>query len=141
MQVLIADDDDDDFFIFSHASAELQVKVVLTRAENGALLLRLLDEKNPDILFLDILLPEKDGRQCLREIRANQKYDTLPIIMYTSLSDLDHVEFCFREGANFFIVKPNSFTELKEVLQRLFTLNWNKALYYPPRPDFVLNPQ
>ena len=82
--VLLAEDDDEDYFIFSLAIKELSIKVVLTRAENGDILLQLLDEKDPDIVFLDLLMPCKDGRTCLKEIRANKKYDTVPIVVYSN---------------------------------------------------------
>jgi CheY-like chemotaxis protein len=139
--VLMAEDDDEDFLIFSLAIKELAFTVVLTRAENGDILFKLLDEKNPDILFLDLLMPCKDGRQCLKEIRANKKYDSLPIIMYSSLNDLKDIEFCYREGSNLYAIKPHTLTELKNILERIFSIDWKKLLYFPSRTDFVLNPQ
>jgi CheY-like chemotaxis protein len=138
--VLMAEDDDEDFLIFSLAIKELAFTVVLTRAENGDILFKLLDEKNPDILFLDLLMPCKDGRQCLKEIRANKKYDSLPIIMYSSLNDLKDIEFCYREGSNLYAIKPHTLTELKTILERIFSIDWKKLLYFPSRTDFVLNP-
>lgn len=79
--VLIAEDDDDDFYIFSKAIEELSIPIILSRAENGEILIKLLNEKYPDMLFLDILMPCKDGRQCLKEIRSDRRYDDLPIII------------------------------------------------------------
>src|ERR1700749_3585590 len=119
--VLLAEDDDDDYFVFSLAINELSIKVVLTRAENGDILLQLLDEKNPDILFLDLLMPCKDGKQCLKEIRSNKKYDSLPIIVYSSLTDLTNIEFCYREGSNLYAIKPSTLTELKGILDKIFS--------------------
>lgn len=139
--VLLAEDDDDDFYIFSLAIKELSFKVILTRAENGDILLTMLDEKNPDILFLDILMPCRDGRQCLKEIRSNRKYDSLPIIMYTSLHDLETIEFTYREGSNLYVIKPSSLMSLKDVLERVFSIDWKKLLYFPPASKFVINPQ
>jgi CheY-like chemotaxis protein len=139
--VLLAEDDDDDFFVFSLAIEELSFKVILTRAENGDILMRLLDEKNPDILFLDIMMPCRDGRQCLKEIRANRKFDSLPIIMYTSLHDLETIEFSYREGSNLFAIKPSSLMALKDVLERVFSIDWKKLLYFPPVSKFVITPQ
>lgn len=138
--VLVAEDDDEDFEIFSSAIKELSIKVVLTRAENGDILIRLLDEKNPDVLFLDILLPCKDGNHCLKEIRANKKYDKLPVIIYSSISDLKTIEFCYREGANLYMIKPGTFSELKTALQKIFSIDWKKVLYFPSLTEFVLNP-
>ena len=139
--VLLAEDDDDDYFVFSLAIKELSFKVILTRAENGDILLGLLDEKNPDILFLDLLMPCKDGRQCLKEIRANRKYDSLPIIVYTSLHDLENIEFAYREGSNLFVIKPSTLQEIKSVLEKVFAIDWKKLLYFPPISKFVINPQ
>lgn len=139
--VMVAEDDDEDFLIFSLAIDELSFTVVLTRAENGEILLKLLDEKHPDILFLDLLMPCKDGRQCLKEIRSNRKYDSLPIVVYSSLSDLKEIDFCYREGSNLFAVKPASLTELKLILEKVFSIDWKKLLYFPPKTQFVLNPQ
>lgn len=138
--VLVAEDDDDDFLIFSSAVQELSFTVILTRAENGDILIRLLDEKNPDILFLDILLPYKDGRNCLKEIRANRKYDNLPVIIYSSLNDLKEIEFCYREGANLYVIKPESFSELKAILEKILSIDWKKVLYFPSLSEFVVNP-
>lgn len=139
--VLMAEDDDDDYMVFSLAINELSVKVVLTRAENGEILFKLLekDEKHPDMLFLDLLLPCKTGKDCLREIRANSKYDSMPIIVYSSLEDLQSIEFCYREGSNLYAIKPHSLKELKDVLEKIFSVNWKKMMYYPPMSRFVVN--
>lgn len=140
--VLVAEDDNDDYLLFTLALEELSsFIVILSRAENGEILLKLLEEKHPDILFLDLLMPCKDGRQCLKEIRANSRYDSLPIIVYSSLNDLKQIEFCYREGANLYLIKPASFSELKTALEKILSINWKKALYYPPLSGFVLNPQ
>jgi CheY-like chemotaxis protein len=139
--VLMAEDDDEDFYIFSLAIKELSIKVILTRAENGDILLQLLDEKNPDIVFLDLLMPCKDGRTCLKEIRSNKKYDTIPIVVYSSLSDLKSIEFCYREGSNLYAIKPSTLNELTTVLEKIFSIDWKKMLYFPPRSKFVVTPQ
>lgn len=136
--VLIAEDDDDDYVIFSLAIADTSIAVVLSRAEDGIALMNLLSERVPDILFLDLLMPGKDGRQCLREIRSNKNFDHLPIIVYSSLSDLETVEYCYREGSNLYAVKPASMEDLRVTLQRILTIDWKKTMYYPPRSEFVL---
>jgi CheY-like chemotaxis protein len=139
-QILIAEDDDDDFEVLRDAIQELELLITIERAENGDILIRMMDEKTPDLLFLDILMPLKDGRQCLKEIRANKKYDLLPIIIYSSLNAWHEIEFCFREGANLFTIKPNSYSDLKVILQKIFSIDWKKSIYYPPLPEFVINP-
>jgi CheY-like chemotaxis protein len=138
--VLLAEDDDDDYLIFSLAVDDITaVRVELKRAENGDILMRLLDEKHPDLLFLDLLMPCKDGRQCIREIRANSKFDSLPIIVYSSMSDLESIEFCYREGTNLYARKPSSLSDLKSILEKIFSMDWKRMLYYPPMSQFVIN--
>jgi len=138
--VLLAEDDDDDYLIFSLAVDDItSVRVELKRAENGDILMRLLDEKHPDLLFLDLLMPCRDGRQCIREIRSNSKFDSLPIIVYSSMSDLESIEFCYREGTNLFARKPSSLSDLKSILEKIFAMDWKRMLYYPPMSQFVIN--
>jgi len=137
--ILLAEDDEDDYFIFSLAVQELSIRVMLSRAENGDILLKLLDEKIPDLLFLDLLMPCRDGRTCIKEIRANAKYDTLPIIVYSSMRDMNNIQFCYREGGNLYVFKPSSLPELKDVLERILTIDWKNMMYYPPLSGFVIS--
>ncbi|RAV98697.1 response regulator [Pseudochryseolinea flava] len=136
--VMLADDDEDDYYVFSLAVAEVPVKVLLTRAEDGEKLMRLLDEKLPDILFLDLQMPIKDGHACLREIRADKRFDKLPIVIYSSLEDLKNIEMCYREGANLYSIKPSSLGDLTAILERILLVDWKKMLYFPTFSQFVV---
>lgn len=138
--VLMAEDDDDDFVLFSDVIRDLSLKVFLTRAENGEVLMRILHEKVPDMLFLDILMPCKNGKDCLHEIRSNRKFDELPIIVYTSLQDFETIEFCYRKGTNLFVYKPQTYADLVKTIERIFAMNWKKVRYYPTLSNYVLNP-
>jgi len=137
-KVIIAEDDDDDFSIIKDAILHHRLTIKITRAENGDVLIKILDEDSPDLLFLDISMPCRDGKQCLKEIRSNKKFDLLPIIMYTSMSNSQDVEFCFREGANLYALKPSSFAELTSMIKNIFEIDWRKSLYYPPINQFVI---
>ena len=141
LNVLVADDDSDDFEVLSEAIGSRPLRIVLTRAENGDVLMRLIHEKIPDLLILDIILPCRDGRDCIREIRSDKKFDSLPIIIYTSLKDADTIEFCYRWGTNIYVHKPHSYTDIAEIVKKIFTVNWKKLRYYPARVEYVINPQ
>jgi CheY-like chemotaxis protein len=136
--VLVADDDPDDFLTFVIACEELSFKIMLSHVTNSEALMKALDEQLPDILFLDIMMPTYTGTHCLRMLRANRKFDALPIIMYTSMTDMENIEFCFREGANLYVIKPASFLELKQTLERILSINWKKAMYFPTRDAFII---
>lgn len=137
-RIVIADDDQDDYLIFSLAIKDLPFAVMLSHVSDGRQLMDLLEQEFPDILFLDILMPQKDGGSCLKEIRSNKKFDTLPIIMYSSVDRFQDVEFCYREGANLYLVKSGNFSELKTALQTIIGTDWKQAMYYPPLASFVV---
>ena len=136
--VMVADDDRDDFLAFEVACEEFSFKILLSHVTNSDALMKALAEHLPDILFLDIMMPTMTGTMCLRELRLNRKYDALPIIMYTSMTDVENIEFCFREGANLYVIKPSSFLELRQTLQRILTINWKTTMYFPTRDSFVV---
>jgi response regulator RpfG family c-di-GMP phosphodiesterase len=138
--VLLAEDDDEDFEFFADVIQHLSLKVILTRAINGDILMRVLDERTPDILFLDIHMPCKNGRDCLKEIRLQKKFDDLPIIIYSGVNDFDTIEFCYRQGSNLYVVKPTTYKELVDAIEKTFAINWKKMMYYPTLSNFVLNP-
>jgi response regulator RpfG family c-di-GMP phosphodiesterase len=139
--VLLAEDDDDDFELFAEAINGLSLKIILARAENGEILMKILHDQIPDMLFLDIHMPCKNGRDCLLEIRAHRKFDNLPIIVYSAMSDMETIEFCYRNGTNSYVYKPHSYAELVSVVERIFAMNWKKMRYYPKLSNFVLNPR
>jgi len=138
--VLLAEDDQDDFDLFVEVIDNLSIKVSLQRAENGDVLIRMLHERIPDILFLDILMPCKDGRDCLLEIRKHKIFDHLPIIVYTSLRDPATIEFCYRQGTSLFVFKPDTYSELMQIIEKVFATNLKTVRYYPSFDNYVLNP-
>lgn len=66
----------------------------------------ILKDNTIDILILDIIMPEISGLDLLSQIRSNPDYDDMPIIMLTSLDDLDSYKKCFELGAFDYIYKP-----------------------------------
>ncbi len=139
-RVVMAEDDSDDFQIVAEAIRDLSLEVLLTRAENGDVLMKMLNKELPDVLLLDMIMPLKNGKDCLLEIRQNKKFDNLPIIVYSGLRDFETIEFCFRKGTNMYVYKPHTYSELVEVMEKIFAMNWKQMKYYPKRSDFVLNP-
>lgn len=67
---------------------------------------RLAVEKEPDLILLDINLPQMTGFEAITFLRANPKTQRIPIIMCTAMDSLDDVDRCLSAGANDFIQKP-----------------------------------
>jgi two-component system chemotaxis response regulator CheY len=66
----------------------------------------------PDLVLLDITMPNKDGRECLEEIIA--EYPSARVIMVTAIKDDDVMKACLNAGALGFVQKPVNFNDLKQ---------------------------
>ncbi|MBK9401420.1 MAG: response regulator [Bacteroidetes bacterium] len=121
LRILLADDDEADRLLFKEAISELKIKTVVQSVNDGIDLMEALAVENqplPQLLFLDLNMPRKDGMECLKEIRANDKYNDISIAIFsTSGTDVD-MEETFLNGANVYIHKPNDFGSLKKLLER-----------------------
>lgn len=138
--VLLAEDDLEDALIFNLALNKLPFAVELRHAEDGEKLFILLRELIPDIIFLDVNMPCKDGIACIVEIRKNQEYNEVPVIMYTSHRNMQYINDSYANGANFYLVKANTIQELAERLKKIFSVDWRRFIYYPPKSEFVIGP-
>jgi CheY-like chemotaxis protein len=93
---------------------------------NGEELMKLLTPTNsPDILFLDINMPLKDGLSCLVEIRGQSHFSKLPIVVFSSANQSKIVDQSYDHGANLYYSKPASFSQLIAGMNQLFQMNWN----------------
>ena len=116
--IILADDDSDDRDLFVEAVNFFDPTINVITRRDGEQLMEFLgnDRASFDLIFLDLNMPRKNGKECLTEIRANRKLSNTPVIIYTtSLNPVD-IEETYGLGANFFLRKPNSFEELKETL-------------------------
>ncbi|MDD3030124.1 MAG: PleD family two-component system response regulator [Alphaproteobacteria bacterium] len=79
---------------------------VISTAENGVEALKKIDEEKPDIVLLDVMMPEMDGFETCRRIKANPETAHIPVIMITALSDVADRVRGLAAGADDFLGKP-----------------------------------
>lgn len=120
MVVLIVDDDADDIELFGQAVAEIDASINCVEAYNGLEALKILKRNSwlPDYIFLDINMPLMNGRKCLEEIKRDNAYNKIPIIIYSTTKDLKQIEECRKLGADF-LTKPDNFQVLIESLTKI----------------------
>ncbi|MGG7660866.1 response regulator [Dyadobacter sp. BHUBP1] len=120
LRIILADDDHDDTFLFQEALEQISLETDLSIAENGAELLQILKEADdkPDIIFLDMNMPVKNGLECLEEIRSTEGYEQVPIVVLSTSVSQHLWESAYRNGASLYIQKPNSFNSLIDVLKK-----------------------
>lgn len=124
--VFIADDDSDDLMLFQDALATIDSKIKLEHVENGNALLSLLNHLRPDLLFLDLDMPGKNGLECLVEIRKNPRYTSLPIVVFSSTSRPANIETAYEMGGDLFFIKPAIFNDLVSSIRAILELDWSQ---------------
>ena len=140
INIALADDDEDDRFFFTEAFEDLRIKNRVSTFKDGIELMDFLKESSllPDLLFLDLNMPKKSGIECLKEIKANDKYKDVVIAIYSTSSSEEDVENTFVLGANIYIKKPNDFEKLKKVLSQVVTTNWQYETSGLNKENFLL---
>ncbi|MDB5228930.1 MAG: response regulator with Che-like receiver domain [Bacteroidota bacterium] len=141
--ILLADDDADDRFLFKEAVDETK-DVVLVTVKDGMELMNKLTKANgelPDAIFLDLNMPFKNGHECLREIKDNEKLKSIPVIIYSTSTNKAQIDSTYKDGANLYIPKPDSFSLLKKIVEKVFMLEWKEYKPQPSKDKFVLSIQ
>jgi CheY-like chemotaxis protein len=141
IHIILAEDDKDDQLFFKSAFKDLKIDYSLTICNDGNELTDYLNLKAeiPDIIFLDLNMPGKNGMECLRELRANAKYRDTTIAIYTSFASNENHEESFVRGANIFIKKPRELSELKKILLEVIYINWQYMSDGLNKENFMIN--
>ena len=125
MLILNIDDDADDGSIFMEAVKEIDPAITCLFVSKGNDAIKLLSNDLgilPDYIFLDINMPEMDGRECLVKLRKMKKLEEVSIIMFsTSIPDQDKSKYNEMNAAC--LEKPGDFKSLKASLKKILSGN------------------
>ncbi|RYU94144.1 response regulator [Emticicia agri] len=127
--ILMADDDPDDRSMTKEALEENFLLNELRFTEDGAELMDYLKRRGkysdpessprPGVILLDLNMPKKDGRECLREIKSDDDLRSIPVIVLTTSKAEEDILRTYDLGVNSFVTKPVTFVELVEVMKNL----------------------
>lgn len=138
MHVLFVDDDTDESYLFNEALEHAGLNIQLSKAKNGNELLTYLHTKPlPDLVFMDLNMPYKDGLEALAEVRKDSRFNRLPLVIYSSTKNDFQVETSYTHGANLYVVKPNNFDTMVQIVKKVCTMDW-KNFCSPRRDEFVI---
>ncbi|MFN6567525.1 response regulator [Dendronalium sp. ChiSLP03b] len=125
--LLIAEDSDEDFEILQLLMQQMQVQNPIYRFTNGDKVLdflyqegdsdRQFDTPRPSVILLDLNLPGTDGRDVLEQLKQDQNLKEIPIVVFTTSKNPRDIEFCYRKGANGYMIKPIDSSELEKTVQ------------------------
>ncbi len=138
--ILMADDDRDDCLLVEDAFKEAGFPCEIRFVGDGMELMDYLKHQDkysdtrlsprPALVLLDLNMPRKDGREALAEIKSDPDLRMIPIVVLTTSREPSDIAFCYAAGAAAFIVKPQSFDDLIEVVELLGNY-WLKMVELP----------
>src|SRR5258708_24408366 len=139
--ILLADDDEEDRMLTAGALEESRVVNDLRFVEDGDELLDYLYHRGkytdpqsspvPGLILLDLNMPRKDGREALREIKADPDLRRIPIVVLTTSKAEEDIYRTYDLGANSFVTKPVSFEGLVNVMRDIGRY-WIEIVELPP---------
>lgn len=142
LKLVLADDDEDDRDLFKDALAEISIAAEVTSLNGGESLMEYLyqPETNhiPDLVFLDLNMPRKNGFECLAEIKASEKLKNIPIIIFSTSYDEEVVKKLFDSGAQYYMQKPSGYSQLKKNLAHAIEIAAKRGMTKVEFENFVL---
>ena len=137
LRVLLADDDEDDRVFFRDALQEIPLATSLNAVKDGDELMNLLHHEGliHDLLFLDLNMPGRNGKECLQEIRMFSHLKKMPVIIFSTSANHRDVEEAFSLGADLYLQKPSGYSLMVQQLEKVLTIDWN--LFYRDRQRFL----
>src|SRR5204863_3825709 len=125
--LLYVDDDPNGRLLVDMGCARAQVSFLLKTLESGAEAIRYLSGEGefadrvkhplPDLIFLDLKMPEMDGFQVLRWIRSHPATRVTPVAVYSASFIPEDIAKGYSDGANYFIIKPSDLTVLIDIFR------------------------
>lgn len=79
----------------------------VTTADNGLEALKKLEEMVPDVMLLDIVMPYMDGIEVLKEMKENEDWKKIPVIMLTNISEKDRLTETMQQGIDGYLIKSH----------------------------------
>lgn len=127
--ILIADDDAEDRMLIKEALDENRLSNAIQFVENGEELMDYLHNRGnftdkekyqtPGLILLDLNMPKKDGREALKEIKADEHLRVLPVVVLTTSKAEEDILRTYDLGVSSFITKPVTFSSLVDVMRTL----------------------
>jgi CheY-like chemotaxis protein len=141
LKIIFVDDDEDDHFFFEKTLAEINIPTDLTCMISGEVLMQFLSGNTfdlPDLIFLDLNMPRKNGSDCLIEIKENKKLRHIPVIIYSTAYHKDILDFLYKNGAFHCIRKSSESKQTKQTITAVLESVLNNQNQQPSREEFAM---
>jgi response regulator RpfG family c-di-GMP phosphodiesterase len=120
--VLMADDDIDDQVFLKMAIKKYSSNIKVKCFENGLELLKYLENHvKPNIIILDLNMPLKNGKETLKDIKTDDRFKHIPVLIYSTSKDPAEITSIYKLGGNSYISKFNNLKDLDKTIERMFS--------------------
>ena len=116
-KILIADDEHKIVMTLEYAFRKAGYEIFIAR--DGSEVLEILKTEIPDVILLDIMMPNIDGYTTLEEIRKNQKFEKIKVIFLSAKTGEENIKKGLEMGADSYVTKPYSIKKLMEKVEEL----------------------
>ena len=125
-KVLMAEDDEEDVDIFNEVLTDLNVDISFELVANGIELMKMLEgaEVFPELIFLDLNMPLKNGMLCLQEIKTNPRWKNINVVVLSTSSHPDQIKAAYDNGADFYMIKSSNYTDFKNAIAACLQKDW-----------------
>jgi len=137
IKILLVEDNPADIRLIKEVFKDTNSNNEIFVVKDGVNVLDFLNRKSkfenvpkPDIILLDLNLPRKDGREVLKEIKENDKFKHIPIVVLTTSSSKEDVIKTYGNHANCYITKPVDFDRFLKVIKSIEDF-WLKIIELP----------
>ncbi|MDB5191217.1 MAG: response regulator with Che-like receiver domain [Segetibacter sp.] len=138
LHILFVDDDPDESYLFNEALEHTNYNVKLSYAKDGNNLISYLNANPlPDLIFLDINMPYKDGIEALTDIKNNPAFAHLPVIIYSTSKNDSSINRSYEKGADLYVIKPSDFEGMVYIVKAILNIDW-KFRKRIPKEEFLL---
>jgi two-component system response regulator len=129
--ILMVDDDIDDQNFVKMAVNKFSSGIKINFVDNGMLAIDFLNrQENPNLIILDLNMPQKNGKEVLNYIKTNDKLKQIPVLIYTTTNSPEEINKVYRLGANSFLTKPRDFKDVTSAIG-LICSYWSNTMSLP----------
>jgi CheY-like chemotaxis protein len=118
-KIFIIDDDQDDHYLISSALSTIDPDLQLFSFTAAKKALNEIALHSPDLIILDLNMPEMDGFDFLQAFKAAGVNKRIPIVVYSTSSNPKHIEKALGLGASKYIIKPHRFSEIVQKMEEI----------------------
>jgi two-component system response regulator len=139
IEILLVEDNQGDVRLTKEAFKEVGFKIKLNVVRDGIEAIDYLhkkknftDKSRPNLILLDLNMPKKDGREVLKEVKADKSLKLIPIVVLTTSNSRDDIMDAYAHHANCYITKPVDMLKFIETIKKIGDF-WFNHVKFPPR--------